>query len=147
MFLLNGKMISADQAFEYNGVQYPANWLAAASPEERAAIGIQEVEEHVRPDDRFYWVDSNSDGSFNAIPKDLEEVKKRIKSEIKDACNSLLSPSDWKVIRKLERGIAIDEQTAQYRAAVVASCTEHEAKIEACKSIEDLTALSFEWPR
>jgi hypothetical protein len=140
-------MITPNQAFEHDGVQYPANWLTASSSEERSAIGIQEIVEQVRPDDRFFWVDSNFDGSYTATPKDLSEVKTRIKSELKNTTNSLLAPSDWKVIRKLEREIQIDEPTAQYRAAVIAKCTEYEASIEACTSVEDLAALSFEWPR
>jgi len=147
MFLLNGRTITPNQAFDHDGVQYPANWLTASSSEERLAIGIREIVEQIRPDDRFFWVDSNSDGSYTATPKDLSEVKIRIKSELKNTTNSLLAPSDWKVIRKLEREIQIDEPTAQYRAAVITKCTEYEASIEACTSIEDLAALSFEWPR
>jgi hypothetical protein len=45
MFTLNGSPISPDTAFSAGGIQYPANWLRLASPEERAAIGITEDHE------------------------------------------------------------------------------------------------------
>jgi hypothetical protein len=43
MFVLDGKPLSPDVAFTHDGIQYPANWLRLATPEERAAIGITEV--------------------------------------------------------------------------------------------------------
>ena len=56
MFLLDGRILQLDTPFEHDGTSYPANWLRLASPEARAAIGITEVVEQPRPDDRFYWV-------------------------------------------------------------------------------------------
>lgn len=76
MFILDNRILQLDVAFEANGQGYPANWLRLATPEERAAIGILDVNEQPRPDDRFYWVSGpNLDGTYTAIPKDLDGLK------------------------------------------------------------------------
>jgi hypothetical protein len=69
MFLLNGNPLAVDTAFTNDGIQYPANWLRLSSAEEKAAIGITEVADAVRADDRFYW-----DGNL-ANPKNLNDVE------------------------------------------------------------------------
>jgi hypothetical protein len=69
MFLLNGNPLAVDTAFTNDGIQYPANWLRLATAEEKAAIGITEVADAVRADDRFYW-----DGNL-ANPKNLNDVE------------------------------------------------------------------------
>ena len=64
MFLLNGTRLQPGVAFTHGDIQYPANWLNLSSLEEKQAIGIVEVEEQVRPDDRFYWVTDNGNGEI-----------------------------------------------------------------------------------
>jgi hypothetical protein len=67
MFLLNGNPLAVDTAFTQTEISYPANWLRLASAEEKSAIGITEVADPVRADDRFYW-----SGDIN-LPKALED--------------------------------------------------------------------------
>ena len=67
MFLLDGKRLPQDTPFTQNGIQYPANWLNLSSLEEKEAIGITEVAQQTRPDDRFYWVTDNGDGSYGVL--------------------------------------------------------------------------------
>jgi hypothetical protein len=69
MFLLNNQPLAVDTPFTANEIQYPSNWLRLASAEEKAAIGITEVADAVRADDRFYW-----DGNL-ANPKNLNDVE------------------------------------------------------------------------
>ena len=54
MFMLNNNPLPVGRAFVHDGIQYPANWLRLASAAEKAAIGITEVADPVRADDRFY---------------------------------------------------------------------------------------------
>ena len=116
MFLLDNKTLPMDAPFKHNGVQYPANWLRLTSLEEKQAIGITEVEDTtVQYDDRFYWGPDRS--------KDLTELKTLWTETVKQTANSLLSQTDWMVIRKVERDVAIPEATATYRTAVLAECT------------------------
>ena len=46
--------------------QYPAGWFL--DPLERARIGVVEVSDPVRPDDRFFTSVENPDGSYTATP-------------------------------------------------------------------------------
>jgi hypothetical protein len=168
MFLLNDKPISPDTAFTHEGIQYPANWLRLASLEEKQAIGITEVPDPVRADDRFYW-----DGDINN-PKALEDreevdedgnplfvkvlgeidgepamvdsterlVTKGLKSQyiaqVKHTAGTLLAQTDWMVIRKAERDVAIPEAVVAKRAAIVAEADRLEAAIAAVTSVEAL---------
>jgi hypothetical protein len=183
MFLLDGKRLTPGLAFEHNGIQYPANWLNFASLAEKEAIGIEEVSEQSRPNDEYYWVTDNNDGTFSSIAKllnDREEVDednnplyvqvwdsetetmvntserlvaKGLKStkvaQIKATANSLLSNTDWMVIRKAERDVAIPSATVTYRAAVITEATRLETAINAATTVEALITVvqSQNWPQ
>ena len=94
MFILNGKPLPLDTPFQVRGTQYPANWLRLSTEAEKTAIGITEVEDPVRPDDRYYWVSQNEDGTFTAIPKDLDDLKKQSVSQVKTTAGTLIAPTD-----------------------------------------------------
>ena len=176
MFQLNGNPIGLDTGFTIDGTSYPANWIRLASPEERAAIGITEVADPVRADDRFYW---NGDITNPKLLEDREEfdkdgnplfvktlgtvdgkpamvdtaerlVTKGLKSQfiaqVKTTAGTLLAQTDWMVIRKVERDVAIPAKVATYRAAVVAASATNEAAISAVTTVAQLAALAIEWP-
>ena len=137
-------------------------------------------QDEIRPDDRYYWVTANENGSFSKTPKALEDreesdengnplyvkvynketeqmedtaerlVTKGLKSnhieQVKQAANSILSQTDWMVIRKAERNVDIPADTVAYRAAVVAKASELEAAISAVTSVEELIALNLSFP-
>jgi hypothetical protein len=174
MFQLNGNPISLDTAFTLDGTSYPANWIRLASPAERTAIGITEVADPATWDDRFYWgvgnpkllndrEESDKDGNPLYV-KTLGEVDgkpamvdtterlvtKGLKSQwiaqVKTTAGTLLAQSDWMVIRKVERDVAIPAAVATYRAAVVAASAAHEAAISAVTTVDELAALVLEWP-
>lgn len=152
MFLLNGNPLAVDAAFtDAEGTQYPANWLRLASLEEKTAIGITEVADPVRADDRFYW-----DGNVNN-PKALEDkaedngsttkgLKSNFIAQVKQAAGSILSQTDWMVTRNYERGVDIPANIVTYRASVVARANELEASIAAVNSVEELAALNLSFP-
>jgi len=75
------KHISEYTQFTLGGITYPQQWLAQATPEQKAAIGLEEVVvTGSRADDRFYWVSENLVGAsltYTNTPKlldDREEV-------------------------------------------------------------------------
>jgi hypothetical protein len=139
-------------------------------------------QDEIRPDDRYYWVTENEDGSFSKIAKELEDreesdqdgnpmyvkvlgvvdgepamvdsterlVTKGLKSnfiaQIKQTAGSILSQTDWMVIRKAERNVSIPSFVATYRAAVVAKADELETAISAVTSVEELIALNLSFP-
>jgi len=149
MFLLDGRILPLDTPFEHDGTSYPANWLRLASPDERAAIGITEVVEQPRPDDRFYWVSGPDDnGDYTAIPKDLDGLKATWKAQFKQTAWTLLAPSDWLVVRKQEVGTAIPAEWSSYRDMVRSTCAIVIADIEAATDITAFitAATSVVWP-
>jgi hypothetical protein len=140
MFQLNGNPISPDTAFTAGDIQYPANWIRLASPEERAAIGITEVDDPVRADDRFYW-----DGDINN-PKDIDGLKTMLIAQVKATAGSLLAATDWKVVRAAEGVKAVDAETLTERAAIRTASDTNEAAITACTSVTQLASLNMAWP-
>lgn len=56
-----------------DAITYPAASLQDAAL--RAELGIVDVIAQARPDDRYYWVDDNGDGTFNARPKDVDQLR------------------------------------------------------------------------
>jgi len=176
MFMLNNKPLALDTAFTHNEISYPANWLRLASPQERAAIGITEVDDPAMYDDRFYWGVDNpklledreeSDeegnplyekvlGEVNGQPAmvdtDKRLVTKGLKSQwtaqVKDTAGKLLAATDWMVVRKYERKVAIPESVVAYRAAVIAEANRLELAISASASIEDFISVvsAQNWP-
>jgi hypothetical protein len=114
MFLLNNVPLPIDTPFEIDGTHYPANWLRLTSIEEKNAIGITEVADPERWDDRFYWGHDN--------PKDLDGLKTLWTAQVKDTANKLLSQTDWMYIRKIERNVDVPANTLAYRQAVIAEC-------------------------
>lgn len=138
MFLLDGKSLPLDTPFTHDDVQYPANWLRLTSAEEKAAIGITEVADPAPYDDRYYWGPGN--------PKDLDACKADAIRQVKTTAGSLISASDWKIVRFAETGQAVDAATTAYRAAVRTASNGFESQIEGCTTVDELAALAFTWP-
>jgi hypothetical protein len=55
--------------------------------------------------------------------------------------NSQLASTDWMVIRKAERDIAIPSDVVTARAAIIADCTAKEVAITACTTVEALIVV------
>jgi len=64
----------------------------------------------------------------------------------KAAANSLLSTTDWMIIRKVERSVDVPADVATYRAAVITECTRLVAAITATTSVDALAAVAANWP-
>ena len=146
MFILDGKLLSPDRAFTHNSVQYPATWLRNVSPEDRAAIGIEEVADQVQTwDQRFYWGVSE-DGSL--IEKDLQQLKEQWAAQVKATAKTLIDPTDWMITRSAEPGgkPASDAVLAE-RALIRVKSDEKEDAIEQSETVAELaeyvTGLGF----
>jgi len=146
MFILDGKRLPLDTPFEHNGIRYPANWLRLASLEEKQSIGVTEVSDQPRPDDRFYWVTDNGDGTFTATPKDLAVVQKMLIDQIDQYAYTTLFRTDWMVVRAVETQQPVPAGTTAYRAAVRNAFEDNKTTIMLCKTVEELQAVAFSWP-
>ena len=130
MFILDGKPLSPDVAFTHDGIQYPANWLRLASPEERAAIGITEQPDPVPVDQRFYW--------DTGIPKDHAQLVEQWVAQTRTTAGTLLVPTDWMVIRQADNGTEMPLDWKLWRELVRIKTGEKVAAIAATTTTEEL---------
>jgi hypothetical protein len=104
----------------------------------------EEVDEDGNP--MYVKVLDNSDPE-NPVMVDSTErlVTKGLKSQwvaqVKDTAGSMLAGSDWMVIRKAERDVAIDADVVAKRAAILAEADRLEVAINACANVAALIAV------
>jgi hypothetical protein len=134
MFLLDGQPLSLDQAFTdpKTGIQYPANWLRLASPEEREAIGITEVPDPQPYDQRFYWGPD--------LPKDHTQLVEQWTQQTRTTAGTLLAPSDWLVVREIDNGTLVPDDWRTWREAIRTAAGEKVTAIEQTADTPELAA-------
>lgn len=134
MFLLNGVTLPIDAGFidPATGIQYPANWLRLASPEDRAAIGITEAPDPTWYDQRFYWSPE--------LPKDHGQLVEQWTTQTRTTANTLLAPTDWQVIREADNGKPMDAATKAERQRIRDVAGTKVAAINATTTTEELAA-------
>ena len=166
MYKVNNKTLPLDRAFTLGDIQYPANWLRRSTSIARLALGITWETDATRADDRFYWngditnpkaledreeVDQDGNPMYvqewdaeAEVMTDTDErlVSKGLKSQwiaqVKATAGSMLAGTDWMVIRKVERDVAIPVATVSARAAIVAEANRLETAITACADVAAL---------
>ena len=145
MYKLNGKVLRPGRPFTTeDGTQYPADWLAQSTREQRVAAGIVEVAQVSSPkyDQRFYWGPEN--------PKDLDQLKEIWIGKQKTAAASLLAQTDWYALRKLDDpDVDYPEEVSEHRRAVRAASNVRTEEINICSTVEELIEVlnSFDaWP-
>ena len=173
-FKIGDKVIPLDTPFTHNEISYPANWLRLSTAEEKSAIGlVWEADEDMNFDNRFYWAkdlpkaledkeEVDQDGNplyvkeYDQATESMVDtterlVTKGLKSnfiaQVKQTAGSILAQTDWMVIRKAERDVAIPNATATYRASVVAKATALEASITAVTTVKELANLNLSFPQ
>ena len=75
-------------------------------------------------------------------------LKTNMTNRVKINAGQLLSRTDWMVIRKAERDVAIPSATATYRAAVITECTRLESAIAGAGDVDALATVmaAQNWP-
>ena len=146
-----------------NGVQHPANWHVW-SAEEKTAVGLVEVINETPPDSRLYNWSQNSDGTITSTAKSLDNVnevdengdaildedgnqlvtrgvKWNLKQEVKSQQASLLSQTDWAIVRKTDNNTAVPANIQTWRDAIRTKATEMETAIDNAVDIDAVAAL------
>lgn len=65
--LPDGRLAALDQGFAHDGVNYPADWLRRASPDERTALGVIELPPAPEFDARWFFAPGD--------PRPLDAIK------------------------------------------------------------------------
>lgn len=87
MYMKDGQPIALSNGMIIDDVQI----VLPLSADRLAQLGITEVPDPVRPDDRFYWVTQNEDGTYTATPKDRSITDGLVWEQIKvkrDQCKA-----------------------------------------------------------
>jgi len=74
-------------------------------------------------------------------PVTTKGLKSQWIAQNKASANSQLASTDWMVIRKAERDVAIPSDVVTERAKIIADCTAKEAAITAATTVEALIAV------
>jgi len=132
----------------HGDIQYPANWLAVASPEQRAAIGIIEV-----PDieDKYEYFQAGWSVTGEPIWQPLVDTIAVWVRNTKCTAHNILQDTDWYVIRQIETGIPVPAAVDTWRTAIRAEVTTKIACITAASTTQALaeyisSAAYTTWP-
>ena len=141
----NGKIIRAGRAWSNDeGIQHPRNWMIWSDAEKTAA-GLVWEDDPEPFDSRFYWA--------AGIPRALDDVteedgsvtlglKSQYKAQTKVTAGSLLSKTDWYVIRASENETRpVPSEINNYRISVRAASNTIEAAIDGAADLDAFMAL------
>ena len=136
-------LIKTPRGITVNGIQHPASIFRKWTKPELLAIGIAPARVEV-PDSRYFNTGRESytftDGewviSYESKEKDVEQLKTQLISKINAHVGSLLSSSDWRVIREADGGSAMSDEWRTYRNEIRAHGNSLESGVEAFASVE-----------
>jgi hypothetical protein len=142
-------LVPAGTAFEWDSIQYPANWCNLSSPEEKAAIGMVDVVYGQYPNDQYYWVSQDApvytgtevEINYTATPKDLFECQMQAVNSLNATAWSILSPTDWLVTKAVETQTSVPANWNVWREAIRLQAKQQRLAIEATKTVDELAAL------
>ena len=138
-----------------NDIQHPTNWNIW-DDDYKKKMGLTWKDDPKPFDNRFYssadvakplqdvkWTDKDSDKPADVKVGDIKSfgIINQLISDSKEQANSLLESTDWYVLRKAERDVAIPDNVKTYRAAVLTQLTKIETELGKCSKIEDVIAL------
>ena len=173
-YYLNGSPITEGSDITLNGMTYPYAWLEGTSPSVRASLGI-EANGDINYDAKYYWdannpkilndrEESDEDGNplyvkeYDAGTETMVDTTTRLvahglkttcTAEVKSTTNTLLSSTDYYILRHEVESVEIPESVVTYRAAVVAEQERVVTAIAAVTTVEELVTVmsSIAWPR
>ena len=149
-------LVAPGTPFEWDGVQYPANWCNLSTPQEKAAIGMVDVRYGQQPSDQYYWVTQDEPVysskfqevyiGYTATPKDLFMLQNNAVTAVQQTAYTILSPSDWRVVKGYETKTAIPDNWNTWRQQIRDQAAAQVAAITACTTVAELAALPpVEW--
>ena len=118
------------------------------------AMAIEDVDAKDSDGNQLYvqvWdADEGDDGAMVDTSEKLitRGLKYTMNAQVKSQANSALFGTDWMVIRKAERDVAIPDATVTYRAAVITECARLETAIAGAADVDALQAVmqAQNWP-
>jgi len=133
-----------------SGVRHPSNWQIWSSTE-KDRYDLKEVADPVYPDERLYFSVTDNQGKVTSTAKAMDDsgsgdnvvlgLKSTFKNEVKKQQGSLLSQTDWYIIRKADKNTAIPSNVQTWRDAIRTKAKAMEDAIDACSKVSDIEKL------
>lgn len=148
-----GQYIQQGTQFTIDGVEYPSNFLNLSTPEEKAAIGLEEVIATNSPaNDQYYWVSTELNGpslTYINTPKNLTDVKSNALSQINNTAYTILQPSDWMVVKAFETSTPINPDWNTWRASIRATADSTRTLVTAAQNVDAVATImgSINWAK
>jgi hypothetical protein len=136
-------VIRTPKEITVNGVTHPRQIFRRWSKAELAEVGITPARVET-PDSRYYntgaetlsLVDGETVISYAGTERDVGQLKENIVAKIKANVGSLLSSSDWRVIREADGGTAMTDAWKTYRNEVRTHGNSLESGVESFASLQ-----------
>ncbi len=149
---LDGQYIQEGQQFTIRGVEYPSNWLNLSTPEQKAALGLEEVVATNQPfNPQYYWTGEVLDKAtltYTGTPKDLTSVKTWAISQVNSTAYSILFPTDWMVVKAFETSTPVPHSWNTWRASIRTTAANAVSGIEAATDNNEVELVmnTINWP-
>ena len=149
----DGQYIQDGTQFTIGGITYPSNWLNLSTPEQKSAIGLEEVIATNSPaNDQYYWVSTELNGpslTYINTPKNLTDVKSNALSQVNNTAYSILFPSDWMVVKAFETSTPINPDWNTWRASIRATADSTRTAITSAQNVDAVATImgSIQWAK
>lgn len=148
------EILNTKKSFELNGLKYAKNVWDLWSTSDLNAIGcFIVVEDNANYKDPAFYTNTNPIYTYDASAKtvtktygtatslDLNTIKTREKSIIKENAYHLLQKSDWEIIKAKELDEDVASATTTYRASVRTKANEMETAITNASDMAEMLTL------
>ena len=145
------KTFNRPKGFTLGDIQYPASIFTLWSKEELCKIGIVPYLTEDNGDSTFQYQSGyadtiSSDGTkvvktIQYTDRELADLKTAHKDDTNSEANTLLNPTDWHIIKKIETGTDVPSSITTYRSAVRTSANKIETLINDCDTLDKFKAL------
>ena len=154
-------LIKSPRAIVKDGIQHPRQIFRKWSKEELANIGFHPARMSVA--DHRYYITSGEEYNFDAATnewvisygsseKNVDDIKKSMKAQVKSIASSTLTNSDWMTHRESDGGTAMSADWKTYRAAIRTESNDRETAIDALvdldaiKAYDEAGGVTAGWP-
>ena len=138
-------LVKTPRGVTIDGIQHPRNIFTLWSKSDLAAIGIKPasitaVDQRYNTTGELTWDTSGAEavGTYATTDRVAADLKTSMTASVQSQAGSLLSGSDWYVIREAEGGTACPADWKTWRAAIR---TESNSKVTAIAALADLDAI------
>ena len=139
MWLYNSTVIKTPRSITVGDITYPS--AVFRDTELLESLGVTPYTE-IRVDNRYYWTGNvtivDGVGTYEAIPRDVEQLKEGMLGTINSQVASIQGGIDWYWARADKGGKAVPTQIEEFASTIYKEQTTKEAEVAALTTLEDV---------